>query len=147
MDSMIQSLPLLAPYQPAFLWLIVLCLVILIQSFLAGVLGLGKSEEVPGLPLKGTHSDASFRILRTYANSTENFSVFVTTTFLAILAGVGVMAVNWLVGLHVVLRIVYWVVYYSGVGKVAGGPRTITYVAAFLMNVILAVLTAYAILT
>lgn len=144
---MIQSLPFLTPYQPAFLSLIVLCLVVLVQSFLAGVLGFGKGEEVPGLPLKGSHDQASFRILRTYANSTENFSVFVATTFLAILAGVGVMAVNWLVGLHVFLRIVYWVVYYSGVGKVAGGPRTITYVAAFVMNLILAVLAFYAMLT
>ena len=147
MESMIQTLPLLTPYQPAFLWLLVLCLVVLIQSFLAGALGLGKGDEVPGIPLKGTHSDSSFRILRTYANSTENFSVLVATTFLAILAGVGVAAVNWLVGLHVVLRIAYWVVYYRGIGKAAGGPRTIVYVAAFLMNVILAVLAAYAMLT
>lgn len=147
MESMIQNLPQLTPYQPTFLWLLVLCLAVLVQSFLAGVLGFGKDEEVPGVPLKGSHSDASFRILRTYANSTENFSVFVATTFLAILAGVGVAAVNWLVGLHVVLRIVYWVVYYRGIGKVAGGPRTITYVAAYLMNVILAVLAAIAMLT
>lgn len=147
MDSMIQNLPLLAPYKPAFLWLLVLCLVVLVQSFLAGVLALGKGHEVPGVPLKGTHGDASFRILRTYANSTENFSVLVATTLLAILAGVGVAAVNWLVGLHVVLRIVYWVIYYRGIGKVIGGPRTITYVAAFLMNLILAVLAAYAMLT
>lgn len=147
MESIIQSLPQLTPYQPAFLWLLVLCLVVLVQSFLAGALGLGKGDEVPGIPLKGTHDDASFRIIRTYANSTENFSVFVATTFLAILAGVGVTAVNWLVGLHVVLRIVYWVIYYRGIGKVAGGPRTITYVAAFLANVVLAVLAAYAMLT
>ena len=147
MESIIQSLPQLAPYQPAFLWLVVLCLVVLVQSFLAGALGLGKSDEVPGLPLQGSHDDASFRILRTYANSTENISVFVATAFLAILAGVSVTAVNWLVGLHVVFRIVYWAVYYSGVGKVTGGPRTITYVAGFFMNLILAVLTAYALLT
>lgn len=147
MESMIQNLPQLAPYQPAFFWLLVLCLVVLVQSFLAGALGLGKGDEVPGVPLKGTHGDASFRILRTYANSIENFSVFAATAFLAILAGVGVAAVNWLVGLHVVLRIVYWAIYYRGIGKVAGGPRTITYVAAFLMNLILAVLTAYAMIT
>jgi uncharacterized MAPEG superfamily protein len=106
MDSIILSLPLLTPYQPAFVGLSVLCLVVLVQSFPAGVLGLGSGDEVPGQPLKGAHSDKSFRILRTYANSTENLSVFVTTSLLAILAGVGVMAVNWLVGLHVALRIV-----------------------------------------
>ncbi|MEP0940748.1 MAG: MAPEG family protein [Rhizobiaceae bacterium] len=147
MESMIESLPLLTPYQPSFIWLLVLCLVVLVQSFLAGILGFASGDEVPGLPLKGSHGDKSFRVLRTYANSTENFSIFVSTTILAILAGVDVMIVNWLVGLHVALRIVYCVVYYSGVGKVAGGPRTFTYVAAFLMNVILAVVTAYTMLT
>lgn len=147
MDSMMDSLPLLSPYAPTFVWLLVLCLTVLVQGFLAGVLGFANGEEVPGLPLKGTHANTNFRILRTYHNSTENFSVLIATTILAIFAGVSPLLINWLVGLHVVLRIAYWAVYYSGVGKVAGGPRTLTYVAAFLMNVILAGLAGYAMLT
>lgn len=147
MESIIENLPMLTPYQPAIVWLLVLCISILIQSFLAGVLGFANGKEVPGLPLKGTHADKSFRVLRTYANSTENFSVLVATMIIAILAGASPVVVNWLVGLHVVLRTVYWAVYYSGVGKAAGGPRTITYVAAFVINVILAGVAAYAMLT
>ena len=147
MESMIENLPMLAPYQPTVVWLLILCVSVLIQSFLAGVLGFGDDKEVPGLRLKGTHADTSFRVLRTYAKSTENFSVLVATTIIAILVGASPVVVNWLVGLHVVLRTVYWAVYYSGIGKAAGGPRTMTYVAAFLVNVILAGVAAYAVLT
>ena len=146
MQSIIQIFPQLAGYYPSFVALTLLCLVVLIQGFLAGVLGLAKGEETAGMPLKGDHTKFSFRVLRTYGNSTENLAAMVATAFLAILAGVSVAAVNWLVGLHVVIRIAYWAVYYSGVGKVGGGARTITYVVAFLMNVILAVLTAWALL-
>ena len=52
MDSMMDSLPLLTPYTPTFVWLLVLCLTVLIQGFLAGVLGFANGEEVPGLPFR-----------------------------------------------------------------------------------------------
>lgn len=146
MQSIIETMPQLAGYYPAFVSLILLCLVVMVQGFLAGVIGLGGGEEVAGMPLKGDHTKMSFRLLRTYGNSTENLSMMVATTFLAILAGVSVTLVNWLVGLHLLFRLAYWAVYYSGVGKVAGGTRTVTYVAGFFMNIILAVLTAYAII-
>ena len=146
MQSIIETVPQLAAYYPALIALILLCLIVLAQGFLAGVLGLGGGEETAGMPLKGDHSKRSFRILRTYQNSTENFSVMIATTILAILAGVSAALVNWLVGLHVLIRLAYWAVYYSGIGKIAGGARTITYVAAFFMNIILAVATTYWIL-
>lgn len=146
MESILQSVPQLAPYQPTMAALILLCIVILTQSFLAGALGLGKSDEVPGRPLKGDHKDASFRILRTYANSTENFSVLIATAFLAVLAGVDAFWVNLLVWLHVAIRILYWAIYYAGMGRVAAGPRTFTYVLGWLVNSVLAVLTAYVML-
>ena len=145
-DSALHSLPQVEAYHPALLALALLCLVVLIQSFLAGVLGLGKSDEVPGVPLKGNHSDLSFRILRTYANSTENLAVMIATTFLAIIAGVSAFLVNWLAGLHLAFRLAYWAVYYSGIGSVESGARTVTYVLAFLMNAVLALLTVYALL-
>ncbi len=64
-------------------------------------------------------------------------------SFIAIVIGVSAFLVNWLVALHVLFRLVYWAVYYSGFGKVAGGIRTITYVAGFLMNIILGLATLY----
>lgn len=146
MESMIEIMPHLAAYYPAFVGLIFLCLIVLTQGFLAGAFGLGGGEEVAGMPLQGNHTKLSFRLLRTYGNSTENFSVMVTTTFLAILAGVSVVLVNWLVGLHLLCRLIYWCVYYSGVGKVAGGLRTIVYVGGLLANIVLALAAAYTIM-
>jgi uncharacterized MAPEG superfamily protein len=124
-------------YHPALIALAILFLVVLIQSFLAGVLGLGKSGEVPGRPLKGSHEDFSFRVLRTYGNSVENLSVFAGTVFLAVIVGVKPSLVNWLAAIHLVFRLAYWGIYYSGIGKIIGGPRSITYVLGWFTNLIL----------
>ena len=146
MQSIIETVPQIAAYIPALGAIMILIITVLVQGFLAGVLGLAGGEETAGMPLRGDHTKFSFRVLRTYGNSTENFSVMIATTILAIAAGVSPIVVNWLVGLHVAIRLAYWAVYYSGVGKVGGGIRTITYVAAFLMNVILALFAAYALI-
>ena len=147
MDKLTELIPPLTEYHPALLALTILCLAVLVQALLAGVLGLGRSDEEPGKPLKGAHDDLSFRILRTYANSTENLSAFAIIVFLSIIVGVGPGLVNWLAGIHVALRLVYWVVYYSGVGKVAGGARTITYASGLFANLILAGATLVAVVT
>lgn len=115
-------------------------------GFLAGALGLARSDEVPGQPLKGSHKDSSFRIIRTYGNSNENFSILIASALLAVLAGVPANWVNWLVGLHILVRMLYWVVYYGGFGKVAAGPRTIIYTMGWLLNAVLAIITAYVII-
>lgn len=146
MDNLYEVFPQLLDYRPALLALTILCLAVLAQSFLAGVIGLGKSGEEPGKPLKGGHRDFSFRTLRTYANSVENLAVFGLIVFLAIISGANTSWVNWLVGGHVAIRLAYWAVYYSGVGKVAGGPRTMLYVAGWFANLALAVVTLLAFL-
>ena len=71
-----------------------------IQSFLTGVLGLAKSDEVPGMPLKGNHADFSFRVIRTYGNSVETLPLFAATLFLAIATSASPAWVNGLAGLH-----------------------------------------------
>ncbi len=146
MDNLYEMFPPLMAYQPALLALTILCLAVLVQSFLAGVIGLGKSDEEPGRPLKGGHGDFSFRTLRTYANSVENLAVFGLIVLLAMFAGASASWVNWLVGSHVAFRLAYWAVYYSGAGKIAGGPRTILYVLGWFANLVLAVVTLFAFL-
>ena len=146
MDDSAGMLSQIAAYQPALLAVIILCLAVLVQSFFAGVIGLGKSDEVPGTPLKGTHGDFSFRTLRTYANSTENLPAFATVVFVAIIVGASPIWVNWLAGIHVAIRFLYWAVYYAGVGEVLRGPRSMTYVAGWAVNLVLAVVAAAALL-
>ena len=145
MTPLIEIWPALAGYQPALLALAVLAVVVPVQGFLAGALGLARSDEVPGRPLKGGHPDQSFRILRTYANSTENLPAFMAAVVLAIIAGAGAMLVNVLAVIHLVARLAYWLIYYGGIGKAGGGVRTIVYVIGLLANIGLSVLAAFAV--
>ena len=139
MESILEHLPHLAGYKPAFIAVGILCLIVMIQSFLAGVLALAPGHEIAGHPLKGTYEDKAFRIMRTYANSTENLPALLGAFVLAILAGVSVTLVNWLVGLHLLFRLIHWFAYYGAIGKPNGGPRTIAYVGGLLTNIVLVV--------
>ncbi len=133
----------LLPYQVALFSLALLCTSILVQGILAGVLGLARSDEVPGRPLKGDHPDFSFRVLRTYANGTENFPAFIAAVILAIFIGVDPQLVNWLASIHVAFRMAYWVIYYRGVGKTGGGMRTIAYTLALAANLALSLVVLW----
>ncbi len=137
-------MPFLVAYQPALLALAILALTVLIQSFLAGPLAFLSGKQGPGMPLNGDHGDFSFRVLRTYLNSTENLPAFAATVIVAVLIGVNADWVNWLAGLHLGFRMIFWAVYYSGIGKVAGGPRTLSYVGGWSINAILAAMTIHA---
>jgi uncharacterized MAPEG superfamily protein len=144
MDTLFEALPYLAAYHPALMALALLSLAVLIQGVLTAPLAFAPEDEEPGMPLKGDHSKLSFRVIRTYANSVENFPAFIAILLLAVIAGVDATWVNWLAGLHVAFRLLFWVVYYAGVGKIAGGPRTLSYVGGWLTNTVLAVMTLYA---
>lgn len=143
MDPIFSLPPQLLPYFPTLLALALLCLMVLAQGFLAGILGLGSGEETAGMPLRGDHSRFSFRVLRTYGNSTENFPVIVTTAALAVIAGVSPLLVNWLVWLYVAFRLAFWAIYYGGIGQVNAGPRTIVYALAQFLNIGLALAVFY----
>ena len=136
----------LSPYEPAMLAFAVLCMAVLIQAFLNAPLAFLQEEQAPGMPLEGNHDLFSFRVLRTYSNSVENLPAFGFSLVLAIAVGVAATAVNWLAGIHVVSRLVFWAVYYSGVGKVAGGPRTMAYVGGALSNLALSGMVLYTML-
>ena len=134
MNDLNEILPQLMAYQPALLALALLCLSVLVQSFLTAPLAFATGSQEPGMPLKGDHTSRSFRVVRTYNNAVENLPAFGFSLLLAILVGLDVAAVNWLAGLHVAFRMGFWFVYYSGIGKVAGGPRTLCYVGGMTTN-------------
>lgn len=138
MNSMIETFPQLMPYQPALLALALLCMAVLIQSFLGAPLAFIGEEQEPGKPLKGGHDLLSFRVLRTYSNSVENLPAFGLTLLLAIVLGINASLVNWLAAIHVAFRLAFWAVYYAGFGRVAGGPRTLCYVGGLVTNIVLA---------
>ena len=137
---------LIPEYGHALAALTILCIAVLIQSLLTAPLAFtGKGGQSPG-KITGSPEQFSWRVLRTYMNSTENLAAFGVIVILAIIAGVSPKWVNLLASIHVGFRLLFWAVYYSKLGIKTPGPRTLCYVAAMLANLILAVMTLMAIL-
>ena len=136
----------LGDYQPAILSLIVLTLIVLLQSFVGAFFGFVKGKDIPGAPPKGGHDDIGFRALRCYQNGVENLPAFAAALLVAIVAGASASLVNMLAIGHLALRVIYSGVYYAGIGKPAGGARSLLYVLGWLVNVVLAVVALLAVL-
>jgi len=124
-------------YLPAIIALSILCFSVLLQSLLTAPLAFLKEEQIPGMPLNGDHKLLSFRVQRTYSKSVETLPAFSVSLIIAILIGVSSIIVNWAGVIHVLFRLAFWGVYYSGKGKVAGGSRTLCFVGGLLSNLIL----------
>ena len=134
MNSIFEAVPYLSAYRISFLVLAGLSLITLIQNFATAPLAFINEEQIPGVPVRFDHSKLSFRAVRTYANSAETFPAFGWALLMAVLAGASPVLVNWLAGGYLVSRIAFWVIYYAGIGKPAGGPRTMAFVAGLLCN-------------
>lgn len=143
MTSLFEVVPYLSAYHTSFLVLAGLSLITLIQNFATAPLAYVKEEQVPGMPVRFDHSKLSFRVIRTYSNSAESFPAFGWALFVAIVAGGSPTLVNWLAGVYFAFRLVFWALYYSGVGKLAGGPRTLAFVGGLLANFGLACLAIW----
>lgn len=142
MNAIDSLIPLVTLYQPSLMALTLLCLSVMLQALLTPPLAFIKGEQAPGMPLVGDHASFSFRVLRTHANSVESLPAFGLILILAIVIGAHPTAVNWLVVLHLIFRLLFWAVYYSGVGRAAGGIRTLAFVGALFtsMGLVFAVL-------
>lgn len=128
-------------YYPAVLALTILCLSVLIQSVLCAVFAFNdKGGQKPGRVVGGPEQH-SFRVLRTYLNSTESLPMFIGILFAAMIVGLSPKWVNILVGAHVGFRLLFWAVYYSKLGIKTPGPRTLGYLGGMLSNFILGVMT------
>ncbi len=139
MTSFIDNLPLLQQYKPSLIVLAALCLILLIQALLTAPFAFIKEEQIPGGPLRGDVSLFSFRVLRTHSNSVETLHAFGFALLLAIVAGVAPTIVNVIALIFLVARLAFWAIYYSGIGKQAGGPRTLCFVAGLLANFVLVI--------
>lgn len=139
MDSLINTLPQLQPYKVSLMVLVILCFIVLVQAILTAPLAFVKEEQIPGGPLRGDVSLFSFRVLRTHANSVESLHPFGLTLLVAIVSGVSAALVNIVALVFLAARLAFWAAYYSGAGKHAGGPRTLSFVAGMLANAVLAI--------
>jgi len=143
METLFDVVPGLNAYRISFLVIIVLAIISLVQNVLTAPLAFLREEQVPGMPLRFDHSKLSFRVLRTYSNSAESVPTFGFTLLVAIVVGVSSSWVNGLAVLYLLSRLAFWLFYYSGVGKIAGGPRTLAYVLGLFVNFILALLVLW----
>lgn len=144
MTSLFDAVPYLTPYQFSFMVMAAIALTTLLQNFISAPLAFVSEEQVPGMPLRFDHSTLSFRVLRTYANSVETLPAFGWALLAAIVVGVAPVLVNWLAGIYFVFRMAFWAVYYAGIGKPAGGPRTMMFVGGLLANIAIAVAALWA---
>ncbi len=146
MTTLFDALPYLEAYRPAFIVLALLSLITLIQNFLTAPLAFVKEEQVPGMPLRFDHSKLSFRALRTYQNSAESLPAFVAALLVSVIAGSAAMVINIAAGVYLAARVAFWAFYYIGFGKIAGGPRTLSFVVCLLANIVIAVAALIALL-
>ena len=137
---------IMSTYQPAILAACLLCLIVLVQSFLGSIFGLVQGGNLPGGKFKGDYGDFGFRTIRTHLNSVENLSAFVLALLLAIVASAPAEWVNNLAVAHVVARAIYWLIYYKGIGPNETGPRTIVFVTGWGLNLALAIVALVAII-
>jgi len=145
MNVSVEISTIVSQYQWGLVSLAVLCILTLIQSLITAT-AFGDGEQAPGVPLTGGHQLKSFRVVRAYANTTENLPAFGFALVVAILAGANPTLVNWAAIVFLAFRIAFSLIYYAGVGVVAGGPRTMCYVGGLATNFVLAITAVYALL-
>ena len=137
---------LIATYPMALLALGILAFSLTLQSFISGFYKNGVKKQMSGYPVEGTHDDLVYRIVRTHMNEVENFSAFFALSILAMIAGVGVTLLTWLIVVTVALRMLYWLLYYARIGTDSGGIRSITHVVALVVNLVIGVLVLLALI-
>ena len=137
---------LIATYPMALLALGILAFSLTLQSFISGFYKNGVKKQMSGYPVEGTHDDLVYRIVRTHMNGVENFSAFFALSILAMIAGVGVTLLTWLIVVTVALRMLYWLLYYARIGTDSGGIRSITHVVALVVNLVIGVLVLLALI-
>ena len=137
---------LIATYPMALLALGILAFSLTLQSFISGFYKNCVKKQMSGYPVEGTHDDLVYRIVRTHMNGVENFSAFFALSILAMIAGVGVTLLTWLIVVTVALRMLYWLLYYARIGTDSGGIRSITHVVALVVNLVIGVLVLLALI-
>lgn len=139
MNSLFDAIPYLDSYRLSFVVLACLSVAILLQNLLTAPLSFGKNEQIPGMPLQFDHSKLSFRAMRAFQNFAENLPAFTAALLAAIAIGAAPTLINTAAMIYLAARLIYWAIYYAGVGKVAGGPRTVVFVVGFLANIVIAI--------
>jgi uncharacterized MAPEG superfamily protein len=137
---------MLESYSVAFLGILVIILTVVVQSLVAAK---SKAEQPGAIPGKIdnslSHSSFVFRANRTFANSLENITVMLATSFLAILVGANIFWAGVMIWVMAISRIIHMALYYSIATEQNPSPRSYFYLIALVANIVLLGLCGWAI--
>lgn len=131
-----------AAYSVGIISLLVFVLIVLVQSALVGACK-AKAGLTPGSAPDNDYDNNLYRLNRSHQNGVEIMAAAAVALFASILVGVSSWWVNLLMGLFLVLRIVYVLVYAGNVGKPTQSVRTLVYVAGWAMPVVMCVMAIW----
>ena len=129
----------LVPYTSGILGLIALVIIILILGPVVSAKKAGAKVK-PGSEPEGSYDDPIYRWHRAHLNAVEHLPVFAIPALLAMSIGVSATWVNGLIWGSVALRLVFTFVYVQNIGKPTQSVRTFTFVAGWVLTVILVIL-------
>jgi len=133
-------------YMPVLAGLFVMLLTMMIQTIVATAAHRRQSHYIPGIVSETLgHESFVFRSFRTYQNSLENVPLMVLTCILAILVEVEMGALQIMVWIYALARIMHMTLYYGIATEKNPSPRSYFYAIALLTNLVLLVYIAMAI--
>ena len=126
-------------YAPGLIALLIFVLIVLLQAALVGA-GKAKAGLVPGSEPEADYDNALYRLNRSFQNGVEIMPAAAFAALVGVTVGISNWWFNLLLGLFLLLRIVYMVIYAQNVGKPTQGVRTFAYVAGWACIVALCVM-------
>jgi len=103
------------------------------------------ADLAPGCEPEADYSNEVYRWHRAYCNLSETIGFFAAVLIAAVLAGASPFWVNLLASVFFVSRLVHAFVHIKGIGKPNTGARSFSYVAGWLVCLILAVMAILAV--
>lgn len=131
-------------YALGIISLLVFVLIVLVQSALVGV-GKAKAGLVPGSEPEADYENALYRLNRSHQNGVEIMPAATVALVVGILVGISSWWLNLLMGLFLLLRVAYIVIYAQSIGKPTQSVRTGVYVAGWATLVILCLMAIWAV--
>ena len=131
-------------YWLSILGMLALCFLSVALAILSGS-SKGFAGALSGPVVPADDNNRLYRIDRVHMNSVEALAPFAVPAVLAMMVGVGRVALAALVWAHLAIRLVHLVVYLRGGNAAKGGSvRTILYVSGALVTTILILVTGWA---
>jgi len=131
-------------YSLSIVGVLALCVLSILLAIYSGS-SKGRAGALSGPVLPADDGNLLYRIDRVHMNSVEALAPFVVPAVLAMLVGVGPIALAVLVWAYVAIRMTHLVIYLRGGNAAKGGSvRTILYVSGALVTLIIIAMTGWA---